>query len=316
MLDILRLREQHGECFASRLPDGQLIPWRALTVAEYVEYERLLQSGVYPRARLENEIFEKCVLDRTLVDEIGKVRAGVVTAVADAIFAHSGPQSVEDLNMLLNISRHKASQVVHDLTTMICTAFPSYTPEVLENLDYVTFMLRVAQAEKRLIQSGLLQEPLSFQSPSDPQEETIKPPPAPRPEDLPGIWNQQQAPSPVIPKADFSHNGKQTIITKAEMVEHQAAYTGHENIDRIVNEKDMVDETAGYYKEYLEQIEDGKQVRIKTVEERKAEAEARARENEQKYKEVLRKKQSEDERLAQLLRERKAQRAAKRKKKR
>lgn len=315
MLDILRLREQHGECFAVRLPDGQLIPWRALTVAEYVQYERLFHVGVYPRARLENEIFEKCVLDRTLVDEIGTIRAGVVTAVADAVMAHSGPTSLENLNELLNFSRHQASQVVHDLTGMICTAFPAYTPEDLEKLDYMTFMLRVAQAEKKLIQSGLLQQPLSFEPPDGaPQQETVQPPPAPRPEDLPGMWNQQQHPEPVIPKADFSHDGSATVITKAEMIEHQAAYTGHENVDRIVLEKDMVEETAGHYGEYLKQIEDGQQVRIKSVEERKAEAEARAKENEAKYKAFLERKQSEQEELSRLLDKRRAQRAAKRKK--
>jgi len=313
MLDILRLREQHGECFASRLPDGQLIPWRALTVAEYIEYERLLQSGVYPRARLENEIFRKCVLDKILVDEMWKVRAGVVTAVADAIMAHSGPQSLEDLNQILELSRHRATQVVHDLSSMICTAFPGYTPEDLESLDYTTFMLRVAQAEKKLLMSGVLQQPISFEPPDGEHRQTITPPPAPRPEDLAGMWNDQQRPQH-IPKADFSYDGSQTVITRTEMVEHQAAYTGHENVDRIVLEKDMVEETAGHYEEYLQQIKEGQQVRIKTVEERKAEAEARAKENEEKYKAFLQKQQSEQEKLAKLLEERRAKRAAKRKK--
>lgn len=313
MLDILRLREQHGECFAIRLPDGQLIPWRALAVSEYIEYERLLQSGVYPRARLENEIFEKCVLDKTLVNEIGKARAGVVTAVADAVMAHSGPQSLQDLNQILEFSRHRAAQVVHDLSSLVCTAFPGYTPEDLEKLDYITFMLRVAQAEKKLLQSGLLQQPISFDPPGGEQKQRVQPPPAPKPEELAGIWNNQQ-PAQRIPKADFSHDGSQTVITKADMVEHQAAYTGHENLDRMVNEKDMVDETAGHYEEYLQQIREGQQVRIKTVEERKAEAEVRAKVNEEKYKVYLQKQQSEHSRLSKLLRERRIQRAAKRKK--
>ena len=323
MQDVLRIREQHGNNFAIRLPCGQFIPWRALSVSEYLEYKNLLQAEAYPPAFIQDEIFKKCVLDTTLVKNIGKLKAGTVSIVAEAIMVHSGPQNIDDFNQLLNIARHLADQIVPTLTTMVCTAFPAYTPDSLQELDFVTFMTRVAQAESKLLGAGIIAQPLSFSSSDEqPQEvpEKKAPPVPPKPEDLAGIWNDQQRPTPP-PAPIATPTEKQTIITAGDIKDHQLAYTGHENVDKIVNEDEMLNTTISHYKDYLDQMAQGKTVQIKTVEERLADAKIRAeksklelREMIEQRKEILDSQKTEIQKLDELVQKRKAKREARRKK--
>jgi hypothetical protein len=302
MREILRVRELHGGSFALALPDGQIVPFRSLTVEEYFNYEQLIQAGRYPNAYIEDEIFKKCVLDPILVRQISKLRAGVVTTVATTIWHHSGPQSLEELNTALDISRSLVSGAIHDIVVTICTAFPAYTPDMLYEMDYHTLMLRLAQAEKKLVQAGMLKEPLNFESKEAPRAEKRRRPPASK---LKQQWEAQRTPPPGPEKA--------TVITKNDMLEHHAAYTGHEAHDRIVLENDMVDETAGIYNDYQEQLKKGQTVEIKTVEERVAAAEARAKQNEERWKAFQAEQAKEKEQLELLLRERKEKKKAARK---
>lgn len=336
---LLYLRKEHGDVFATRLPTGQTIPWRPLTTGEYLKYTAMFRNDQYPRAFIEDEVFTLCVLDGALVRSIGKLKAGIVSTVVSSIMVFSGPQSLEDLNTGLHIARQQMHDAMHDLVSMICMAFPAYKPEEVYTMDYRNLMLRAAQAEKKLIQTGFIDEPIFF----EPREATI--------EQKRQIDEQQQkrreanqdmlnkyyeqegihvpdslkrarkeasrelitdhpAPPPVP-----EHTGETTVISKSDIMEHESFMSGHEQ--DIVNKVQVTKDTAQFYTGYLDELKEGGTLRIKTPEERKAAAEARMEANRQKLIE-RRKKALEDAKaeLPQLLkvredaRRRKAKKAA------
>jgi len=308
MDELLSLRERYKKGFASLLPDGTYIPWRPLSVADYLNYTQLAKSRQYPQVCLENEIFKKCVLNEYTSNNLDDLQAGVVTTIANTIFHYSAPQTSEDLAELLNIQRGEVNGVIHDLVSLVCQAFPAYTPDDLYAMDIETLMARVALAERKLLSTGILQAPLNIvhvQPDGTPVE--VKP----------------QAPPPEPPKVNAAKAFKEqksvprTIITKKDTQEVEAlAYTGHEKEDKLIAKDKMLQETAGIYADYLEQLKNGQQVVIKTPEERKAAALEKAKENQRLLEEAKKVKKAPNkvnEHLEKLAQERKAKRAAQRK---
>lgn len=340
MEQLLYLREEHGDSFATQLPNGQIIPWRPLSMGEYLKYEEMYRAGVYPPAFIEDEIFRLCVKDGAFVKNIDKQLAGTVSAVVATIMAYSGPSSLDELNQFLNMNRVKASGMLHELVNFVLLAFPSYKPEDLYDMEYSTLMLRVAQAERKLLSQGFINEPLSFEKPGEeqgPTEEEVAARKKANSEMIDRYYEQEgiQVPDsvkqaradlrekiidhpkpPPVPKETM----EQTVITRSDMMEHEAVLTGHEQ--DIVHKVKATDETAHIYADYLEQLKDGGKIRMKSDEERKAEAEARMAANKQKV--IERRKEAMEaakKELPELLkvreeaRKRKQRKAARRKKK-
>jgi hypothetical protein len=304
MASLLELREQHGNVFVSNLPDGQSIPWKPLTLGDYIQYDRLIKVGLYPAAYIENEIFKKCVLDPVLVDNIDQLRAGVVSTVSTAILSYSGPQSIDELTTLLNINRNEANQALHQLVSTVCQAFPAYKPEDVYDLEYNIFMLRVAQAEEKLMRAGLMTEPISIAVPGQDSEKKKKRPKPPqvdlkkRYEDEGIVPTREEyledkqekardrkaelrkVEMPVTPPPTPPPTTERTVISKADIIEHQQVMSGHD-VDPVAHKK-AADETAKLYQDYLQELADGKELRIRTPEERKAAAEERSKEHKKK----------------------------------
>jgi len=318
MTDLLHLREQYGGVYVLTLPDGKRIPYRLLSVGEFLEYEHLFKTGQYPSAYLEDEIFKKCVVDPVLVDHIDQLRAGVVTSVATSILTHSGPPSIADLNYDLDMNREAASFALHEMVCVICQAFPGYTPDDLYAMEYSRFMLRLAQAERHLLRMGVISEPLSIIPPgAEPQEQQR---PKVDASELFNQWEQQQkASGGWVPKESPQPRSpsENTIISKAE---EGGVFTSGGSWDLIDNppeqrQRDMVNETAPIYNDYVEQMKEGQKVKIPSMEERRAAALARAKANEEAYKKVMAKqKEKLDADLKKAIEEREKARAAKRRK--
>lgn len=276
-MDQLLLRERHGDVFASNLPDGQSIPWRPLTIGEFIHYDEMVRMGRHPQAYLEDEVFNKCVLDPTLVENTKILKAGTIPAVVTAIVAYSGPQNVSEINRFLEISRQKAAQIIHQLVSVITQGFPAYKPEDIYEMDYTTFMLRVAQAEEKLVRTGILQEPLSIQDPDQKQD-----PKKPRMDSKKLFDQQQQGADPSQQPQEKITNypdpppipdpGPTTIITKDDILEHSMA-DDHDPVDGY-NKAQETAEVA--FTDYLDQMKRGETVKILTPEERKAAAEIRS----------------------------------------
>lgn len=303
MQEKLLLRERHGKGkYVTQLPDGQKIPWAPLSVGEFLYYDRLFGSGHYPDSYIENEVFRKCVLNPVLTKQVDRLKAGIVSTVVYNIMQFSSPSNLDELQYLLNVSRHNANMIVYDLVNTIIQAYPSYKPDELLALDIETFMLRVATAERKLLSTGFLKEPLAFES-SEPQP--VVPPVV-----------KKASPPPVNMAQEYKRktSTNQTVITNDDMLEAQTAYTGHERADKMVIEDKMVKETMGVYDDYIKQMKEGKKVKIKTPEERKAEALARAEANRKANIELVKKRKAgEQNEMERLAKQRKVTRSVKRK---
>lgn len=295
----LHLRDQYGDIFVTEFPDGPTVPWRPLTTQEFLDYDELIKSGRYPLAYVENEVFKKCVRDEVLVTGIGKLKAGIVEAVAATILSFSGPRTAEEIQEYLDYSRVRAHNVVHQFAGIITQAFPAYTPEQVYDLPFSTFMLRVAQSEEKLLRMGLISEPLSILEPDQKGRPKKRPPKHEPPKrDLFNEWQQTREeaktktglpmplqPPPLAPEYD----GQQTIIDSQAIAEHSIAAEPHMKEGMVADK--LARETAELYPDYLEQMSRGEKPKIATVEERiaaaKKRSEERAVENEKVRKETL-----------------------------
>ena len=295
MVDLPSLRRKYGPVFITTLKNGDVIPWKQLSIGDYLEYSALLSNYVYAKATIEDEIFSKCVLDEYVVDILPALKAGTVSTVVKDIIENSGPVNIQDLNQTLDIFRSVASQAIHQTVVLVAQAFPGYKLEDIYEMNYSDFMLRLAQAESKMLQLGILEEPINFQDPQmvseAPEEEPM------RPMDMylkyletKGEQKKTQA-SPV--KKPPSEN--QTVIRGVDSKDLEMEMSGHEKEDNLLQSKEMLDDAALIYKDYLEQMSAGNKLEIQTPEERVAAAEQRAKNNEQILnKELVRRKKSEE----------------------
>lgn len=271
------LRKEFGDHFVTEFADGTIIPWRVLCVGDFLKYEIEFSLNRHPIAEIENEIFSKCVLDSGIVANLFCLKAGIVSTVSAHIMEQSGPRSPEQMNYALELGRRIANTAMHQCVISITQAFPAYTPEDIYAMDYETMMLRLAQAEAKMIGMGIWNEPVSFIAPG--QKEKPKKPQKPKvkPQDLKQTFEQQQAPipkPPPAPKPPVSKSVEQTIITQQDILEHKAAMSGHDQ--DIVATREMTNDTAQFYADYINQMKEGKKISVKTDEERVAEANARS----------------------------------------
>jgi len=286
-IKLFQAREQHGEAFALVLPNGDVVPWKPLSVGDFLKYTELTNSGRYPPALIEDEIFSKCVLDEFMVKNRDSLNAGIVSTVAQAIVGTSGPHSFDDLRALQGMGRIKANELAHELVGHITQAFPAYKPEDCYAMDFETFMLRLGMAERKLLRLGVLTEPIALtvegEEPQQ-QKQAPQPPPMLPLGDMKQNFDQQNAPPerkrpprPQPPQVPIERTAQeQTIISQKHMPGGEFLSGGHDMQDAVLLESGMVDETRHIFEHYQKDLDDGKKLVIKTVEERKAAFKERA----------------------------------------
>jgi len=286
MVDLPSLRRKYGPVFVTTLENGHVIPWKQLNVGEYLEYSGLLETGVYAKATIEDEIFQKCVVDEYTLEHLPELKAGTVSTVVQDIIANSGPSTINELNRTLDIFRMVATQAVHQTVSLISQAFPAYKLEDIYNMKYSDFMLRLAQAESKLLQLGVLEEPLVF---NDPELQNVSTPQAPEeepkasPMDMYLDYLKQEGKNPTPVTKIKAPKPEQTIITSTDTKSLQMEMIGHEKDDNILAATQMLKDASVIYKDYIEDLSSGKQLEIKTPEERLVEASERAKVNKENF---------------------------------
>jgi hypothetical protein len=163
--ELLQVRRLYGGVYTTTFEDGLIVPWKPLSLGEFIQYELDVRRGLVPMAQLEDEIFCKCVVSQEIVDRMGTLLAGVIATVVQNIWQYSGPTSGEafgnDLQQARDLLFKDTSTVIHQCAQQILTAFP-YRPEEVYALDYETFLKRLAQAEAKLIDMKVLTEPIKI----------------------------------------------------------------------------------------------------------------------------------------------------------
>lgn len=232
-----------------------------------MEYETQFNVGLYSAAVLEDEIFKLCVVNKFYVDTIDELSAGIVSIVVGHIMANSGPARVEDFNAALNVARITIQHPIHNAVDTICRAFSSYKPEDVYLMNYETFMLRLAMAEHRLMQIGILKEPIELISNT---EQASTPSPVPKKKvDATEIamkfanLNNTDNTHPALERAAIikKRTGK-TVIGRTEMLETEAGLglTGHELQDIDILKQEAIKGLEHIYPEYFEMMKRGEKL--------------------------------------------------------
>lgn len=267
------VRRKYGDTFITVFPNGFTVPWKPLTLSDFLYYTKAIDRTPVPAAFLEDEIFKKCVLDQSLVRQIDYLKAGIIGAVTQNIIEHSGPIGVDSLNSDLEMARNDLEKggyaVLHELVRTITTAFP-YTPDQVYEMQYDVFLNRFALAESKLIQLGVYKEPIKIidkkQTPN-PKRERI---------DAKKLYDMQQkqkrAPEPAIekdlanlegtgkwwktsPMLEVPQSQKEHIDFKREQKEAELfGMSGWEQIDQEILKDKMVKEAQIIYKDALKAL--------------------------------------------------------------
>ncbi len=291
MMNLSDLREIYGSVYLTETPDGLRIPWKPLSMGDFIDYEALLRNNPYTSSIIENEIFTKCVLDKSILKNIDLQKAGTINLIVTCIMQYSGPQEINEFNQTLDIYRAVAEQPMHHMITVICQAFPSYTPDDLYKLDYQTLMLRLAMAESKLMRIGALQEPIRLYS--EAEEKKIQEKPKKKKIDIEKLqeaFYEQKKPSSKpakiaedeLPDLASSSTDKEFIVPLDNMNVKFASGADMEDLPLI--EHKMKQEGLDLYKDYIDQMKSGNKVKIKTYEERVQEAHKRSEQNAKKLR--------------------------------
>lgn len=298
------LRERHGAVFVTETPDGLIVPWKPLSTGDYLEYDNQFRMGFIDHSVIENEIFCKCVTDKVLVNNISLQKAGTISVVVKSIMTNSGPNSIDELNQAIDHYRGIAMQPIHQLVSVICRAFPGYTPDDIYEMDFNKMIFRLAQAENKLMSLGLMSEPIQIFLPEG--EEEIKEERGRSkidPKKIKQAFDLQES-GPIdkrVKKAKEEGRKKMNLSSQKEVddidlgsttpgetfiVSSNLMLTGLELGDEN-DARQLKRDAKELYSDYLKM---GNKVKIKSVEERIKEAEERMERNKKKNLEAAKKR--------------------------
>lgn len=311
-MDFAALRRKYGSVFITSITNGQIVPWKPLKMGEFLEYSELFQTGKYARATLEDEIFKKCVVDELMISRMSRFPAGIISSVVSDILKNSGPETIRELNYGLGMSRLKARQALHETASIIAQAFPAYTLEQIYDFEYPVFLLRLAQAESKLLRLGILQEGITFEDPEVLEEaQTQAPSPA-------KTEHKRPAASELADMIERRTNTEykrtpRTIITDSEVTGSESLLLGHEKEDQVLLRNEMLEDAKTIYKDYFNQLEEGRDVDIQSPEVRLMAANKRAELNKSAFDTAVKQKQKEEKELLENIAKAKKRKAAKNK---
>jgi hypothetical protein len=276
MQKLFEVRKQHGSTYATVFPDGTIVPWKPLSIEDFIKYSFDQFRGLIPPVHLEDEIFKKCIIDTTYIRQMSLLKAGIVSTVVSNIWQYSGPTGIDAFNNDLNTARQMLNadgvKAIHQLVEMVTLAFP-YKPEEVYQMDYETLLMRVAQAEAKLLQLGTIKEPIQM------KDEDKKPQRGPRPSDpnqkfksridAKKLWEEQrgikQQDQP-IPSKDQEKKWwkkspvlevppKHNIDFNTEQKEHDIfALSGHEKADVHIARDKMVKDAQWIYADLIKEL--------------------------------------------------------------
>ena len=158
----LEAKCKYKRIFKYRTPSNDEIVYRLLTWSEYLTYTDTIQAGAIPSFYIEEKIFSTCVIDETDVEAIDLFYAGDILTVVGLILYQSGPQDVESIDAKLEEKRKLVGSITNQITALICQAFPGYTPDDIEKMNWDDVTEKLALAESILIAQNILSEPLEI----------------------------------------------------------------------------------------------------------------------------------------------------------
>jgi hypothetical protein len=168
-VDLLAEAEQGNRVFRITFPTGESVLFRLLSWKDFNKYWELSQKGTLPTDVIEDAVFRQCCLDPVFLENVHKMRAGIVSTVNGLIMQMSGPGDSEGFTNDMGVARSLVDTLNSQIIMVICSAFPAYKPEEVMEMQWTNVLIRLAQAERILMkkQPPELTEPLRMLSPEE-----------------------------------------------------------------------------------------------------------------------------------------------------
>ena len=189
MIPYFREKQRSGSVYQTQFDDGFVI-WKLLPWKRYKIYrESRLALGNSLDIEIEESVFEEAVIFSSYdtpvppdieEDEVDLFRksarehlpAGIVSTVVKTVLYMSGATKADQVFGQLETQRALISNIEDQITVTICRAFPGYTPEDIEALDWPTVLRRAAQAEAMLM-GQLVELPFQLAIPESQEPERL-----------------------------------------------------------------------------------------------------------------------------------------------
>lgn len=162
---ILEVLKEKKSTYIFNSPEGRIL-FSLLSIEDYTLIKRISLQTPALIPELEEEIWDKCVIEHSFGTELFGYNAGVVTTLAQIVMKLSCPTDLEGIQKDIEEARDNISEISEQLILKVCEAFPSYTPEEVQKFEWSTLMKRVAQAEL------ILNKEVEFKSTSSNIKET------------------------------------------------------------------------------------------------------------------------------------------------
>ena len=124
--------------------------FKSLSYSKCEASKRICKSYPALAPIVEDSIWHECVIEHTLDGTIDTLNAGIISTIVRLILGFSGPTSEKEIEEDIQELREKCKNVREEIIIKICQAFPAYTPEQVEDMEWKTQLRRLVQAEKIL----------------------------------------------------------------------------------------------------------------------------------------------------------------------
>lgn len=156
-----------GHLFVAHFPGWGDVPFKLPSVKRAQEYSAALAlsepTKTSPSILLE-QLFRECVVDENLAYHEQDIPAGVVDSTAREILFLSGvsEEVVQYTQNLFGTYRAQVQTMLPTMKRVICSVFGGYTIEDVDGLDFQDLTEVFIQAERALIDGGVIEEPYKF----------------------------------------------------------------------------------------------------------------------------------------------------------
>lgn len=146
---LLPLLKEKRSLYIYDSPDGRIL-FSILPLEEYEIIKRVAEEFPALIPDLEEDIWSKCVIEQSFGGTEADLNAGIITTLAQLVMRLSCPQDIISIESDLELARKSLDNVVKQLILKVCEAFPAYTPDEVEQMEWNDLINKVAQAEKIL----------------------------------------------------------------------------------------------------------------------------------------------------------------------
>jgi len=174
------VRKLNKDLYLVTLPDETDVIFTLPSLKQASQYAQLLSTADGNSSLqniIYNHIFEEYVADKYLAVHDESVAAGIPETIAKVIMYLSGADDSvfqEYTETLLEVFRGQTSNVLSTMKRTICQVFSGYKISDVENLSYQELVRVYVEAEKVLLEQGIIEEGLKFKEQEKPKPFTIE----------------------------------------------------------------------------------------------------------------------------------------------